>query len=90
VGTGPGIAYANEHWATGRPGWKFDRGRMYIMNGPPDEIDSHNENKPYPFEEWKYRYLEGFGVNVTLKFIDWTGDGDYRLGGPAKRNPTSP
>ena len=33
------IAYANEHFAAGMPGWKTDRGRIYIMYGPPDEID---------------------------------------------------
>ena len=35
------IAYANEHFAAGIPGWKTDRGRIYIVFGPPDEIDSH-------------------------------------------------
>ena len=35
------IAYANEHFAASRPGWKTDRGHLYIIYGPPDEIDSH-------------------------------------------------
>jgi GWxTD domain-containing protein len=35
------IAYANEHFASGIPGWKTDRGRIYIMYGKPDEIESH-------------------------------------------------
>ena len=67
------IAYANEHYASGIPGWKTDRGRIYIMWGPPDEVDAHptggNWDRPmdqgggstttYPYEDWRYRYLEG-------------------------------
>src|SRR6185369_4571075 len=30
------ITYANEHFAAGKPGWKTDRGRIYVMFGPPD------------------------------------------------------
>src|SRR5258708_15608161 len=47
------IAYANEHYASGIPGWKTDRGRMYIMWGPADEIDSHPTGGTYdrPIEE---------------------------------------
>ena len=36
------IAYANEHYASGIPGWKTDRGKIYIMYGPPDELDDHS------------------------------------------------
>ncbi|MBV9572803.1 MAG: GWxTD domain-containing protein, partial [Acidobacteriales bacterium] len=70
------IAYANEHFAAGIPGWKTDRGRMYIMYGPPDEIDSHpsggsyerpmeeggGETSTFPFEDWRYRYIDGVGT----------------------------
>ena len=47
------IAYANEHFAAGIPGWKTDRGRMYIVFGPADEIDSHPSGGSYerPMEE---------------------------------------
>ena len=69
------IAYANEHFAAGIPGWKSDRGRIYIMYGPADEVDSHpsggtyerpmeeggGETSTFPFEDWRYRYLEGIG-----------------------------
>ncbi|MFZ2083622.1 MAG: GWxTD domain-containing protein, partial [Candidatus Sulfotelmatobacter sp.] len=41
------IAYANEHFAAGIPGWKTDRGRMYIMYGPADEVDSHPSGGSY-------------------------------------------
>jgi GWxTD domain-containing protein len=87
------IAYANEHYASGIPGWKTDRGRIYISWGPPDEVDSHpsggtyerppeeggGETSTYPFEDWRYRYLEGWGENIMLEFVDPTMTGEYHL-----------
>ena len=87
------IAYANEHYASGIPGWKTDRGRIYIMYGPADEIDSHpsggtyerppeeggGETSTYPFEQWRYRYIDGIGTNIILEFVDPTMTGEYRL-----------
>ncbi len=87
------IAYANQHFASGIPGWKADRGRIYIMYGPPDEIEARpsggHYNRPieegggststYPFEVWRYRYIEGVGQNIELEFVDPTMSGEYRL-----------
>ncbi|HYL10501.1 MAG TPA: GWxTD domain-containing protein [Candidatus Acidoferrales bacterium] len=87
------IAYANERFASGIPGWKTDRGRIYIMWGPPDETETHpaggsysrpmeeggGETSTYPFEKWRYRYLEGIGNDVNLEFVDTTGSGEYHL-----------
>ena len=87
------IAYTNEHYASGIPGWKTDRGRIYIMWGPPDEVDSNpsggsyerpaneggGETSTYPFEDWRYRYLEGIGNNVEIEFVDPTMTGEYHL-----------
>jgi GWxTD domain-containing protein len=87
------IAYTNEHYASGIPGWKTDRGRIYIMWGPPDEVDSNpsggsyerpadeggGETSTFPFEDWRYRYLEGIGNNVELEFVDPTMTGEYHL-----------
>ena len=87
------IAYANEHYASGIPGWKTDRGRIYIMYGPADEIDSHpsggtyerppeeggGETSTYPFETWRYRYIDGIGNNVILEFVDPSMSGEYHL-----------
>jgi len=87
------IAYADEHYASGIPGWKTDRGRTYIIWGPPDNIESHpsggtysrpqeeggGETSTYPFEIWNYRYLEGIGQEVNLEFVDSTMTGEYRL-----------
>jgi GWxTD domain-containing protein len=87
------IAYANEHYASGIPGWKTDRGRIYIEYGAPDENDSHpsggsytrpfeeggGETSTYPFEQWRYRYIEGLGNNIILEFVDTTMSGEYHL-----------
>ena len=87
------IAYANEHFAAGMPGWRTDRGRIYIMYGPPDTIDSHPMGGPYqrsaeegggttetyPFEVWRYRYLEGIGQEIEIEFVDDCGCGAYEM-----------
>jgi GWxTD domain-containing protein len=87
------IAYANEHFAAGIPGWKSDRGRMYIMYGPADEIESHpaggtyerpmeeggGETSTFPFEDWRYRYLEGIGQEVIIEFVDTCMCGDFHM-----------
>jgi GWxTD domain-containing protein len=87
------IAYANQHFASGIPGWKTDRGRVYIMYGPPDEIEAHpsggfyqrpieeggGSTSTYPFEQWRYRYIEGVGQNIVLEFVDPTMTGEYRM-----------
>jgi len=87
------IAYANEHFAAGIPGWKSDRGRIYIMYGAADEIDAHpsggtyerpieeggGETSTYPFEDWRYRYLEGVGQEVIIEFVDTCMCGDYHM-----------
>jgi len=87
------IAYANEHYASGIPGWKTDRGRIYITYGPPDENDSHpsggsyerppeeggGETSTFPFEQWRYRWIEGIGTNIIIEFVDPTMTGEYRM-----------
>ncbi len=87
------IAYANEHFAAGKPGWKTDRGHVYISFGKPDSIDSHPSGGTYerpmeegggttstfPFEVWHYRYLEGIGDNIDLEFVDNCQCNDYHL-----------
>ncbi len=87
------IAYANEHFAAGVPGWKTDRGRMYIVYGPPDEIESHpsggtyerpmdeggGETSTFPFEDWRYRYIEGIGQEIIMEFVDTCMCGEYHM-----------
>jgi GWxTD domain-containing protein len=76
------IAYANQHFrtASGAPGWQTDRGHIYIVYGPPEEIDSHPKDGEKPaLEYWTYRHVEGVGDNVSITFVDRTGRGDYHL-----------
>ncbi len=87
------FAYANEHFAAGKPGWKTDRGHMYIAYGKPDSIDSHpsggsyqrpmeeggGETSTFPFETWHYRYIEGIGDNIDIEFVDTCQCGDYHM-----------
>jgi len=87
------IAYANEHFAAGVPGWKTDRGRIYIVFGKPDEIESHpsggtyerpmeeggGETSTFPFEDWRYRYIEGIGQEVIIEFVDTCMCGEYHM-----------
>jgi len=87
------IAYANEHFASGIPGWRTDRGRIYIMYGPPNEIDNHDsggtyqrpmeegggETSTFPFEDWTYNYIDGIGNNIKLEFVDPSMSGEFHL-----------
>ncbi len=87
------IAYSNEHFTSGKPGWMSDRGRVYITWGKPDSVESHpmggSYDRPsyegggstttYPFEVWFYRYLEGIGSGIEIEFVDPTGTGEYRM-----------
>jgi GWxTD domain-containing protein len=87
------IAYANEHFSSGVPGWKTDRGHIYILRGPPDEIETHptggtydrpmwqggGSTATYPWELWRYRHLEEIGDNIELEFVDPSGSGEYHL-----------
>jgi GWxTD domain-containing protein len=87
------IAYANERFASGVPGWKTDRGRIYIQYGPADEVEEHPSGGTYdrpieegggttstfPFEKWRYRYIEGIGNDVNIEFVDTTMTGEYHM-----------
>jgi len=75
------IAHANERFATSQPGWLTDRGHMYIVYGPPDEIEHHpkGEYSKYAREIWMYHRAERVGDSVFVTFMDWTGKGDYHL-----------
>ncbi|MBS1842098.1 MAG: GWxTD domain-containing protein [Acidobacteria bacterium] len=87
------IAYANEHFSSGIPGWKTDRGHVYIVWGPPEEIESHptggtydrpmwqggGSTPTYNWELWRYRHMESVGDNIELEFVDPSGSGEYHL-----------
>lgn len=87
------IIYANEKFASGDPGWRTDRGKVYIIHGEPDSIESRpsggfyqrqmreggGTTSTYPFETWRYKYIEGLGSDVILEFVDSTFTGKYQL-----------
>ncbi len=87
------IEYANEHYAAGIPGWKSDRGQIYIKFGAPDEIEGHDSGGTYdrpteegggttstfPFEDWRYRYIEGIGQEVIIEFVDTCMCGEFHM-----------
>jgi GWxTD domain-containing protein len=86
------IVWANEKFGTDIPGWRTDRGRIYIFYGPPDGIQSHLidqqswiplEDEPsglkYSWEQWHYKSVEGVGQNIDLRFVNPAGSGEYSL-----------
>jgi GWxTD domain-containing protein len=86
------IAYANDHFGSGRAGWKSDQGRIYIIHGKPDEIQEHfggpyerpmyeggGATSTYPYQTWRYRRIDGIGGDIELEFVDKTLTGDYKL-----------
>ncbi len=74
------IIYSDEHFSAGSiPGWKTDRGRIYIQWGQPDEIESSEPVADGRIETWRYRFLEGIGENVSLRFADLGLTNDYHL-----------
>lgn len=87
------IAYANERFSSGIPGWRTDRGRIYIAWGKPDSVEARpaggsydrpsyeggGSTSTYPFEIWFYRHLDGVGDGIEIEFVDPTGSGEYRI-----------
>ncbi len=84
------IGYAGERFRSpSKAGWKTDRGHIYIVYGPPDEMEAHPSGRAGgpPFEEWLYNFLEGIGQRVIVEFVDASRDGEYRqTRDPSARN----
>jgi len=69
------IRYSNEHFSGFMDGWKTDMGMVFILFGPPNDIERHPfEIQSKPYEIWYY-----YEINRTFVFVDETGFGDYRL-----------
>lgn len=86
------LAYANDHFGSGKSGWKTDRGRIYIIHGPPTEIqesfggpyerpiyEGGGQTTTYPYQVWRYREIKGIGNDIELEFVDKTLTGDFKL-----------
>ncbi len=69
------VAYANEHFSSYIEGWKSDRGMVFIMLGPPNNVDRH----PFEYDSKPYEIWEYYNLNRSFVFLDQTGFGDYRL-----------
>lgn len=98
------LEYANEHFSSGIPGYKTDRGQIYLRWGKPDQIESHptggtyqrqvyegvGSATTYPFEVWFYRHLPGVGSGIEVEFVDRTGSGEYKLANSLDEKEISP
>ena len=96
------LAYTNQHFAAGVAGYKSDRGRIYILYGPPDEREQHPGSADasipadaplrvrYPSDVWRYHFIKGLGGDVVFEFIDHCRCGEYQLHeDPTRKNPRS-
>ncbi|HSR53559.1 MAG TPA: GWxTD domain-containing protein [Acidobacteriota bacterium] len=86
------ISFVNDRYGSGIPGWKTDRGRIYITFGEPDEVE-YNPGGPYirkpwegggrtnvfPFEIWTYNHIPGIGQDVEVEFVDRSMTGEFKL-----------
>lgn len=69
------INYVMEHFSRVAPGWKTDRGQVYIKYGAPDEIDrAADQRNRGEYEIWRYH-----AMNRSFVFYDMFGLGDYKL-----------
>lgn len=75
------IVYANQHFSASVPGWETDRGRIFILYGPPSSIDAHpaQNSSDESYETWSYKNAPGLGENIELKFVDICKCGNYQL-----------
>lgn len=87
------MAYANERFTAGKPGWMTDRGRIYIKYGEPNGLERRpaggtcirpiteggGTTTVHPYEKWRYNYIEGVGQNIEIEFVDEGRTGDYRI-----------
>ena len=73
------VEYVNEHFSGWQPGWETDRGMIYILFGPPDEIQRSNPTASNSaiYQIWNY-----YKINKQFVFRDQNGFGDYRLDTP--------
>lgn len=69
------VNYANEHFSSYIEGWRSDRGMVFIILGPPNNVDRH----PFEYDSKPYEIWEYYTLNRSFVFLDQTGFGDYRL-----------
>ena len=69
------VNFANEQFSHYREGWQTDRGMVFIILGPPNNVDRH----PFEYDSKPYEIWEYYEINRSFTFLDETGFGDYRL-----------
>ncbi len=74
------IEYANQHFkGEGPPGWKTERGRIYIYLGPPDRTDeTFTDPQTGHSLKGSYLYWIYYRYNLGIIFVD-NGTGTYKL-----------
>jgi hypothetical protein len=86
------IVFANDKYGAQITGWKTDRGRIYVLFGPPDSMDlvtdqiaageaakQEADTHLHPTERWHYRYIKGIGEDVEFHFEFVASRRDYSL-----------
>ena len=75
------VNYSNGNFKSYLPGWKTDMGMIYILFGPPDDLEIYNDPLSRLYSQrWHY-----YRINKYFDFIDENGFGDYRLRTPVFR-----
>ncbi len=75
------VKYSNEKFASFLPGWKTDMGMIYILFGPPDDMQrSFAQNQRNTYETWFY-----YSINRNFTFYDENGFGEFKLTTPYYR-----
>ncbi len=88
------ISYANEHFGreTSRPGWMTDRGKIYILLGPPQDISAFEGGTfVHPVTIWSYQGKPEYGLPsyFDIAFYKRRGMGEYILYSPTLDGPMS-
>ncbi len=78
------LRHVNSRYRTGKPGWKSDQGRVFLLYGEPGEIERFSgSNEGRPYEVWNYFKIQG---GVEFVFVDTRGFGEYALVHSTARN----
>ncbi len=76
--------YVKQHFTAGKPGWRTDRGRIYLMLGAPSSVERNpfgRNRTERPSEVWYYNSINNRNLpaSVDISFVDFMGYGDYEI-----------
>ena len=77
-------AFVARAFSAGRPGWSTDRGRIYLILGPPHSIERNPMGRyglERPSEIWTFNNLgiPGVPASLDVTFVDFKGTGDFEI-----------